>query len=150
VASDAPRAGLPAFVIAPLAPDAVVLERRGSATVVAARRIAAGRALQSGYDETWRWRMAGGDGAPAAHREWWSHLVTAVAFAPLISRPAMEEHQVEEAPLAMLVAALGPPSALDARVAPHGDPARATRVLFIIAIASLLLEWGSRRLRGAR
>jgi hypothetical protein len=149
IASAAPRTGLGAFVIASPKPDAITLESRDGAAVVAARRANAGRVMQSGYDETWRWRMAGGDEAAAAHREWWSRLVGAVAYTPVLSTAASPQ-SVDETPLASLIDALGPAAAPDARASPRGDPARVTHILFALVIAPLLLEWASRRLRGAR
>ena len=150
VASAAPRTGLGVFPVASVRRDAVALESRGDAVTVAARRVDAGRVIQSGYDETWRWRMAGGDAAVFAHREWWSRVVSAVAYAPLAPRSSAGEVVIDEAPLASLIDALGAPTPLDASVRPHTDGARATGVLFALAVVSLLLEWASRRLRGAR
>ncbi|HEU5173573.1 MAG TPA: hypothetical protein VFT96_02385 [Gemmatimonadaceae bacterium] len=141
------------LAIAPLRalrPDAVVLERRDAEVVLAARRVDAGRVVQLGYDETWRWRLAGGDDSPEAHRRWWSELVGSVAYAPAadVAAPAVTN---EPAPRAALVAALG-----EAGVAPTGasasppfDPSRS--LLVYIAVALLLCtEWASRRLRGAK
>ena len=150
VASPTPRLGLGAFPVASPRPDAVVLESRDGPVTVAARRVDAGRVVQLGYDETWRWRMAGGDEAAAAHREWWSRLIAAVAYAPLVPRPAPAGAEVDETPLASLIDALGPATSFDARDAARTDGTRLTRVLFALALASLLLEWTSRRLRGAR
>jgi hypothetical protein len=126
-----------------------VLESRDGVAMIAARRLDAGRVMQVGYDETWRWRMAGGDESAAAHREWWSRLVGAVAYAPLVPRgPGVRS--IDETPLASLVAALGPPTLLDAGLVAHGDNARITWMLFILVAACLIAEWASRRLRGAR
>jgi hypothetical protein len=149
VASASPRTGLGVFPVASPREDAVALESRGGVVTVAARRVDAGRVMQSGYDETWRWRMAGGDEAASAHRAWWSRLVSAVAYAPVLQR-AGAETAVDETPLASLVDALGSATTLDARIAPHSDGARMTRILFALVVVSLLLEWASRRLRGAR
>jgi hypothetical protein len=82
--------------------DAVVLESRDGVAMIAARRLDAGRVMQVGYDETWRWRMAGGDESTAAHREWWSRLVAAVAYAPLVPRESRPT-TIDETPLASLV-----------------------------------------------
>jgi len=57
---------------------------------------------------------------------------------------------IDETPLASLVAALGPPTLLDAGLVAHGDNARITWMLFILVAACLIAEWASRRLRGAR
>jgi hypothetical protein len=150
VAGATPRNGLGAFRIVSLRPDAVILESRDTAPLVAARRVDAGRVLQSGYDETWRWRMAGGDEAAAAHREWWSRLVAAVAYAPLVARPRALDVAVDEAPYASLIDALGPATALDRHLTRSTDPLAVDRLLFALLVMSLLIEWTSRRLRGAR
>jgi hypothetical protein len=150
VASSDPRTGLGVFPVASPVSEAVVVESRDGAATIAARRVGAGRVLQSGYDETWRWRMAGGDQAAAAHREWWSRLIAAVAYAPVVVRPATAAGMLDEAPLASLIHALGPPTTLDARMAPRTDNTGPSRILFALVVGSLLLEWASRRLRGAR
>jgi hypothetical protein len=150
IASAAPRTGLGVFPIAALAGDAVALESRENAVTVAARRVDAGRVVQSGYDETWRWRMAGGDEAAAAHREWWSRLVAAVAYAPLVARSVADNAGIDETPLASLIDALGPATTIDATAAPARDGTRTTRILFALVVGALLLEWSSRRLRGVR
>jgi hypothetical protein len=149
VAGASPRTGLGAFPVASPRSDAVVLESRGGAAMVAARRVDAGRIMQVGYDETWRWRMGGGDEAAAAHREWWSRLVAAVAYAPLVPRTSAPS-AVDETPLASLIGALGPAAPFDEQLAPRTDGARITWMLFGLVVASLLGEWASRRLRGAR
>ena len=46
--------------------------RATAASSLAARRAGAGRVVQLGYDETWRWRLAGSGDAPTAHRDYWS------------------------------------------------------------------------------
>jgi hypothetical protein len=150
VASASPRSGLGVFPIMLRRTDAVTLETRDGAPVVAARRVDAGRALQSGYDETWRWRMAGGDEAASAHREWWSRLVAAVAYAPVVPRLSAMGVAVDEMPYASLIDALGPATPLDARLTRTADPLATDRLLFALVVMSLLVEWTSRRLRGAR
>jgi hypothetical protein len=150
VASEKPRSGLAAFTVASLRADAVPLEPRGEATVVAARRVGAGRVLQMGYDETWRWRMSGGDEAVRAHREWWSRVVASVAYTPLVPRAAAIGSMPDEVPLAALYDALGEPVPVGQAGLPMPDPSRATRLLFALVVGGLLLEWVSRRLRGAR
>jgi hypothetical protein len=150
IASASPRSGLGVFPVTSVAGDAVALESRETAVTVAARRVDAGRVVQSGYDETWRWRMAGGDEAAAAHREWWSRLVAAVAYAPLVARPEAPDAAIDETPLASLVDALGPASTFDAASVPVRDGTRPTRFLFALVVGALLLEWASRRLRGVR
>src|SRR6185503_2735807 len=66
-ANDTIRLGTTGFYpVARLRPGALALERRGDAIVVAARRVRAGRVMQIGYDDTWRWRMAGEAGSEEA------------------------------------------------------------------------------------
>jgi hypothetical protein len=125
--------------------DAVPLSTRGALLTVAARREGAGRVLQAGFDETWRWRMQGGADAVAAHRAWWSRMVASVAAAPL--PPADESPAAEGAPLARLVDALGPAVA----IAPDASgPHRLPGWLLPAILLCLLAEWASRRWRGAR
>ena len=149
VTSAAPRSGLGGFPVSSPGADAVVLESRDGVAMIAARRVDAGRVMQVGYDETWRWRMAGGDESAVAHREWWTRLVAAVAYAPLVPR-ASGMTSIDETPLASLVDALGPPTPMDGRLATPRDNSRVTWMLFVLVAASLLVEWTSRRLRGAR
>ena len=149
VSSAAPRTGLAGFPVASPGVDAVVLESRDGVAMIAARRLDAGRVMQVGYDETWRWRMAGGDESAAAHRAWWSRLVAGVAYAPLLPRGSGLT-SVDETPLASLVDAVGPSTPMEGRIAAHTDNARLDWMLFILIAASLLAEWTSRRLRGAR
>ncbi|MEO8031245.1 MAG: hypothetical protein ABJC74_12860 [Gemmatimonadota bacterium] len=141
-----PRTALTLLPITALRQDAVILERRGQLVAVAARRIGAGRVLQTGYTNAWRWRMAGGAQSVDRHRAWISALVSRVAYShdhPLAVPPA------DAAPLATLVAALGrstPPAA----PMPGADPWALLPWLFSLTVVMLLLEWLSRRLRGAR
>lgn len=133
----------------PLREDAVVLERRGNDVAVAARRYFAGRVVQIGYPETWRWRMAGDDLASQAHRNWWSGIVSAVAYAPRM--PVAEAAGVtDDAPLAALVSALGPATRTGAVARTPGVESHWTLWLAILLSISLLAELTSRRLRGAR
>jgi hypothetical protein len=135
------------YPVAALKSDAVVLERRPAGIAVAARRIGAGRVVQLGYDDSWRWRMAGAAGSENAHREWWSRLVGAVAYAPSV-HDTSSETATRGAPLAALVDRLGP-----ARIAgPVGSsPGPIDRRFLLAAVLILLLvEWGSRRLRGLK
>jgi hypothetical protein len=129
------------FPVASVREDAVALERRSSGIAVAARRIGPGRILQIGYDDSWRWRMAGAPGSEAAHRDWWSRVVSSVAYAP-----SVVETRSFGAPVASLIGRLGPPR--PAPVASRGgvDP----RLLLAIMLTLLLVEWTSRRLRGLK
>lgn len=150
VAGSTPRSGLGVFPVAGARRDAVALETRGASVTVAARRADAGRVVQSGYDETWRWRMSGDEDAVAAHREWWSRLVSAVAYAPLVRLASAGDVAIDETPLASLIDAIGPSTPLDAAPPSTPDPSPTTRILFALVVGGLLLEWASRRLRGAR
>ena len=150
VATSTPRNGLGASPLAAVRADAVPLEKRNAAVIVAARRVDAGRVVQSGYDETWRWRMAGGDGAVAAHREWWSRLVSSVAYAPLVRRASAGDVAIDETPLSSLVDAIGPATTAERAPGAAPDSSRVTQLLFALALGALLLEWASRRLRGSR
>ena len=154
---DRPLRGLTLSPVVRLRADAVALGRRDAMVTLAARRAGAGRILQIGYGESWRWRMLGREDAAAAHRAWWSGAVSSVAYAP--AAPVQDdvapgalangrEPFLDAAPFAHLVAALGDamPSTSDSRGRPAPWP---LEWLFAgIALASLLGEWGSRRLRG--
>ena len=151
VPDSAPRRALTLLPILRLASDAIPLELREARIAAAARREAAGRVVQIGYDDSWRWRMTGGDGSVEAHQEWWSSLVTSVAHAPaplVTHRSAV----LGAAPLAQLVDALGPAEstrdeAAQRHTAEHEPwPPSLAVALFL----TLLVEWGSRRLRGSR
>jgi hypothetical protein len=123
--------------------DAVAIDRRAAGVVVAARRVGAGRVVQIGYDDSWRWRMAGAAGSETAHREWWSRVVSSVAYAP-----AGVEHGAKtfDAPVASLFGRLGPPRPAPAASRGNIDP----RLLLVLIVVLLLIEWTSRRLRGLR
>lgn len=152
---DDPRRALPFVPLTTLRRDAVPLERRGADVAVAARRIAAGRVVQSGYAETWRWRMQAERDGPAAHRAFWNQLVSTVAAAPpaappaapAASRAAGPSALLDESPLATIVQRLGAPVA----DAPASAPDSPTLPTWIGALALVLLvaEWASRRARGA-
>jgi hypothetical protein len=140
------RLGSTGFYPLSVSENGVPLERRGDGVAVAARRVGAGRVIQVGYDDSWRWRMAGVTGSEAAHREWWSRIVRSAAYAPL-SNESLSTETFDAAPLASLVDRLGPARAL------AGDlPSRPIDHRWLIALMVLLLvaEWASRRLRGLR
>jgi hypothetical protein len=137
---------LGAVPAASLRPGAVALERRGATTVLAARRHVAGRVLHQGYLETWRWRMSGGDESASDHRTWWTRAASSVAYAPVVrSAPSVES---DDAPMASLVADLGPPSTLGGASLASTAAAVPIWWLFIALATCLLGEWASRRLRG--
>ena len=94
--------------------------------------------------------MSGGDEAARAHREWWSRVVASVAYTPLVPQTAGDGPIRDEAPLASLYDALGEPTPLGRVSSPAPNASRVTSILFAIAVGALLLEWVSRRLRGAR
>ncbi len=141
-----PRTALTLRPITNVRQDAVIIERRGQQVAVAARRVGAGRVIQIGYTDSWRWRMAGGDRSVDRHRGWVSALVSRVAYAHDHRRAAPP---ADVAPLATLTAALGhstPPAA----ALPGVDPWALLPWLFSLTVVMLLFEWLSRRLRGAR
>lgn len=151
--SVAPRRALSLAALSALAPDAVALERRDGAIAIAAHRAGRGRVVQLGYLDSWRWRMAGVDSnAAAAHRSWWSSLVSAVAYAPRV--PLASSAATDPAPYAALVDRLGPPRPLEhAGARPTVKiiaPERLRPWLLALFVVSLLAELASRRLRGAR
>ena len=128
--------------------DAVPLEKRGSSVAVAARRMGAGRILQIGYEDTWRWRMGGSDGAIRDHRMWWNGLLSSVAYAPRVPRTV--DTPQDEAPTASLVASIGPRS--EENVSANLGTSRSHWMvwLFILLATGLISEIASRRMRGAR
>jgi hypothetical protein len=99
-----------------------------------------------GYDESWRWRMAGGPGSEAAHREWWTRAVGSVAYAPV--RAVLRTATGDAAPLARLIDDMGPAAA--APPASRSATSPDARVLLAAILLLLVAEWASRRLRGAR
>jgi hypothetical protein len=141
----APRSVLELAPITALTNDAITLEKRGDNVALAARRVDAGRVVETGYTDSWRWRMAGGADAANRHREWLAGLVASVAYAP---RHELAAEAANPAPLAALIDRLGEPS----RSAPEKpwNPELLARWAAGLLAAALLLEWASRRLRGAR
>ena len=133
-----------------LRPGAIGLERRGGGghVVVAARRAGTGRVVETGYDETWRWRLSG-DEALEAHGAWWGALVAAAAYRPETGPGTAAAVPADPAPRAALHQALGGPSR-GALVPPRpGAPTRRLPLAATLLFAVLLAEWASRRLRGA-
>lgn len=129
--------------------DAVPLDKRAGTVAVVARRVGAGRALQLGYEDTWRWRMGGGESSIRDHRAWWTGLVSSVAFStrktgrgPVVS--------ADDAPVAQLVAAIGPRSGRLGVAKVTVNPTHWMAWLFILLSLALIAEVASRRLRGAR
>lgn len=145
-----PRSALALARLDMLKEGAYILETKPPGTEIAAAawRVGRGRVIQIGYHDTWRWRLAGAEpDAPHAHRAWWAGIVSAVAYAPRFTVQVTEP--LEPTPLASLVATLGAPA--HEQVASGGllaDP-RIVSALFALLLAALILEWASRRLRGA-
>jgi hypothetical protein len=135
--------------IAGLKNDAVPLEKRAGTVAVAARRVGAGRALQLGYEDTWRWRMGGGETSVRDHRVWWTGLVSSVAYARRTS-PSGRVFASDDAPVARLVAAIGPRTAGPGVAKNAVNPTHWLVWLFILLSFALIAEVASRRLRGAR
>lgn len=143
---DAPREDLALMPITSLVPDAVALERKGEEIALAARRVGAGRVIQTGYVNSWRWRMAGGEDAPERHRTWLAGLVSRVAYT---GRTQLQVPPTDPAPVAKLIDRLGPSvPALDAREVRR--PEARLPWIFAALCGMLLLEWLSRRTRGVR
>jgi len=154
--NDTIKLGTTGFYPVSLRDDGVALERRAEGVAIAARRVGSGRVILLGYDDSWRWRMAGAPGSEAAHREWWSSVVASVAYAPTARGDAAPpvapaasgaSSVASSAPVAELVERLGAPRVL------AGAPSRAPldrRVLLALIVILLLAEWTSRRLRGRR
>jgi hypothetical protein len=144
--------------------DAVPLKQRAGAVPIAARRIGAaspfpltaspfplpvsGRALQLGYEDTWRWRMGGGDGAVRDHRMWWTGLVSSVAHAPLVAR-ATDSVSTDEAPMIGLVGAIGAKTPAEAIARGAGQRSYWMALLSLFLALALVGEVASRRMRGA-
>ncbi|HEX6250893.1 MAG TPA: hypothetical protein VFZ56_05620 [Gemmatimonadaceae bacterium] len=136
------REALGGLTLAP-GPRAAVLEARAEAPVVAAGRVGNGRVIVAGYSDTWQWRMRGDDSSLEAHRDWWSAVVGAAAYAP---DTAESVHSPESAPLAAWHAALGPPGAAEPLLL-RGRRLPVEALLFALAALALLSEIVSRRRR---
>lgn len=152
--TEAPKEGLPLSPISSLVKSAVPIERSarpGTPLAIAARTVGVGRVLQVGYGNSWEWRMLGNDNAPADHRAWWQSLLHRTAF---VSHDGAEQWSLypgNVAPLADLVARVGPAAAPSAAIVTQTGTRDAPPVwLFVLAATSLLAAWWSRRLRGAQ
>ena len=142
-------ASIPFAPISTLRGDAILLEKKASSSAIAARRFIAGRVLQIGYEDTWRWRMGGGANALRDHRAWWTSLVSSVAYAPRTSS-LVETSADRSAPLAALVASVGPAVPEEAVADAGRNQSHWLVWLFGLMSFALLGEIASRRLRGAR
>jgi hypothetical protein len=143
------RTSLPLAPLTSLRGDAVAIERRGPSIAIAALRVGAGRVLQLGYEDTWRWRMAGGDQSVREHRQWWTDRVSSVAHASMITRERNAVAPIDPAPLASLVSALGPSSVVEASAGFATARLQRMLLLFTVLALALIAEVASRRLRGA-
>jgi hypothetical protein len=141
--------------------DAIPLLRTAGRPTVLAVRIGTGRAIVSGYRNTWQWRMMGTDQGQADHADWWDALVQAAL--PIAASPinAADPAPGDAAPYADQVAQLGAPQP---EQGPSGELQRPHTVsasavgwplsirwlpwLVGLAFGALLVEWASRRLRG--
>lgn len=141
-----PREALDLLPIARLSADAIVLERRGEQVAVAARREGAGRVVEVGYLDLWRWRMAGGDDAVSVHRDWLARLVAGVAYT---GSHALAPLPADAAPVATLIDRLGAPSQA-AITTTTGLFERWSGWIFAVICLALLGELVSRRARGVR
>jgi hypothetical protein len=90
--------------------------------------------------------MGGGDEAVRDHRVWWTGLVSSVAYAPHVPRSATMT-PTDEAPLAGLVAAIGPNTSLGATPNLPGGTSDWRAWLFVLLAFALLGEVASRRQR---
>ena len=139
------RRDLPLRPLGALRPDAMTLERQPAGPSLAARRAGMGRVLAVGYDESWRWRMLGGNSGLSAHRQWWSSAVGSVTPDHALLAPP----NGSAAPVATLVSSLGPASSATAQ-ATMGSRNPLPIILLVLVTIALLAETGSRRFRGAR
>lgn len=134
------------FTALTIKPTAVALEQRRGQITVAAMRLGFGRIAQLGYDDTWRWRMQGSRQSLVDHRDWWSALISKVAYAPRISISPASDNRAPYANLVEIAGAPSPNSEIGKRV-----DAPTSQLIWIVLLSLLLMvEWASRRLRGAR
>ncbi len=135
-----------AFATVQLTPEAVPIERRPEGVSVAARRVGFGRVVQIGYTETWRWRMQGGTAGKSEHADWWTQLLSQAVYA---RRWTPEQPLADAAPYANLIDIAG--AAIPPVRSSSPLPAHSGQVMWLLLLFGLLLvEWASRRLRGAR
>ena len=88
--------------------------------------------------------MRGDEHALGAHRDWWSAVVGAAAYAP---DTAEAVHSPESAPVAALHAALGPAAAAGPLPLLRDRRLPVEALLFVLAAVSLMAETISRRRR---
>lgn len=139
---------IPVVPVASIRTDAVALDVRQGLTVSAARRHVAGRVLQLGYVDTWRWRMSGGDDSMDDHRAWVTRAVSSVARAT--PGAVVRADTVDSAPMAGLVATLGPSGEVQGPGLASSAVSISRWWIFGLLAITLLGEWASRRFRGLR
>lgn len=137
---------LSAFAPLRVGSDAIAVEQNKGMVSVAAKRVEFGRVIQIGYADTWKWRLQGPARGIDEHRDWWSHLLAQVAHA---SRSGVADGAGDPAPYSDLVNVAGLPSAQPQLSKPLSRSS--SELLWMLGLFTLLLvEWASRRLRGAR
>jgi hypothetical protein len=124
-------------------PGAITIESRAARGMILVRRHYGGRVAAVGYDNTWRWRMAGGDNSVAEHSAWWSRIVASVAAR---STPRASSGS---APLASLHDRLGAPSPAPNALADVAASHVLPHILGALLVGALFAEWVLRRKRGA-
>lgn len=145
--SGVPRSALKIAKLTRVSSNAVPIEKRDEDVTVAAWVHGRGKVMQVGYLDTWKWRMNGMEEDPVApFTLWWSRMVSGITHAPRYDvEPASD---LEPTPMASLVTILGSPESKEAQEAGIMDDPRLLPFLFGLLMASFLLEWASRRLRG--
>jgi len=143
-------ASVPVIPVASMKSDAVALDVRRGMTVSAARRHLAGRVLQLGYVDTWRWRLSGGDDSMDDHRDWLTRAVSSVARVAPAPLAVAAADSADSAPVAGLVESLGPPGSVQGPGLASSAASLSQWWIFGLLAAALLGEWASRRLRGLR
>jgi hypothetical protein len=110
--------------------------------------------VQVGYANSWFWRMAGDDAAPAMHRRWWSSLLASVvslsAPVPQVTLAA-DVDTLSAAPVAALARELGLPALRDLIATSQARDVRSSlnlQWLLLAALMSLIVSWTLRRWRG--
>jgi hypothetical protein len=150
-----PTHALPLRVLGSRRADAVLVESREGLPAIVARRVGAGRIVQMGYGDTWRWRMEGEGRAVEEHRTFWSRTVGLAVSAKSHPRNAMidgvpaprDAARDDPAPRAELFHALGAPT--DAVGTASSPPRALPRWIGLLILAMFVIEWASRRGRGA-
>lgn len=150
-----PTHALPLRVLGSRRADAVLVESREGLPAIVARRVGAGRIVQMGYGDTWRWRMEGEGRAVEEHRTFWSRTVGLAVVATSHPRSAMvdgvpaprDAARDDPAPRAALFHALGAPTEVVG--AASMTPRTLPRWIGLLILVLFVAEWASRRGRGA-